>query len=94
MKSATFPSVRVEPELRAAAEEVLQEGESLSNFVEQAIRDNITRRLNLREFVVRGLESREEAKQSDDYALADDVLAGLETRLVKAKAKARAKKNR
>jgi hypothetical protein len=39
MKSATFPSVRVEPELRAAAEDVLQDGESLSGFVEQAIRD-------------------------------------------------------
>ncbi|MFT4433982.1 YlcI/YnfO family protein [Caballeronia sp. 15715] len=29
MKTATFPSVRVEPELREAAESVLQEGESL-----------------------------------------------------------------
>ncbi|WP_303621168.1 YlcI/YnfO family protein [Paraburkholderia ginsengisoli] len=94
MKSATFPSVRVEPELRAAAEDVLQDGESLSNFVEQAIRDNIARRLNLREFVVRGLTSREEAKQSSDYVSADDVLAGLETRLVEAKAKAGAKKKR
>lgn len=92
MKSATFPSVRVEPELRAAAEDVLQDGESLSNFVEQAIRDNIARRLNLREFVVRGLASREEAKQSGDYVQAEDVLAGLETRLVEAQAKARAKK--
>ncbi|EEA00627.1 conserved hypothetical protein [Burkholderia sp. H160] len=94
MKSATFPSVRVEPGLRAAAEDVLQDGESLSSFVEQAIRDNIARRLNRREFVARGLESRAEAKQSGDYVSADDVFAGLETRLGEAKAKARAKKHR
>ncbi|MGF6412949.1 YlcI/YnfO family protein [Paraburkholderia sp. MM5482-R1] len=94
MKSATFPSVRVKPELRAAAEDVLQDGESLSSFVEQAIRDSIARRLNVREFVVRGLESRAEAKQSGDYVSADDVLAGLETRLREAKTKARAKKHR
>lgn len=94
MKSANFPSVRVEPELRAAAEDVLQDGESISSFVEQAIRDNIARRLNHREFVARGLASRENAKQSGDYVLADDVVAGLETRLGEAKTKARAKKKR
>jgi hypothetical protein len=34
MKTATFPAVRVEPELREAAESVLSDGESLSAFVE------------------------------------------------------------
>lgn len=57
MKTATFPSVRVEPELREAAERVLQEGESLSGFVEQAIRENILRRQHHSEFVARGLAS-------------------------------------
>ena len=33
MKTATFPAVRVKPELRQAAEEILQEGETLSSFV-------------------------------------------------------------
>ncbi|MEM5293931.1 YlcI/YnfO family protein [Burkholderia sp. JPY481] len=36
MKSATFPSVRVEPELRAAAEDVLQEGENLASSPAEA----------------------------------------------------------
>ncbi|WP_083654720.1 YlcI/YnfO family protein [Burkholderia sp. SRS-W-2-2016] len=94
MKTANFPSVRVEPELRAAAEDVLQDGESLSNFVEQAIRDNIARRLNQREFVARGLASRAQAKDSGDYVEADDVLAGLQARLDEAKARARAKQKR
>jgi hypothetical protein len=94
MKNAGFPSVRVEPELRAAAENVLQDGESISSFVERAIRDNITRRLNHREFVTRRLVSREDARQSGDYLSANDVIAGLEARLGEAKAKAKAKKKR
>ncbi len=38
MKSATLPSLRVDPALREAAEAVLEEGETLSSFVEQAVR--------------------------------------------------------
>ncbi len=34
MKSASLPSLRVDPELRQAAERVLREGESLSNFMD------------------------------------------------------------
>jgi hypothetical protein len=34
MKTATIPSVRVEPELRAEVESLLSEGETLSQFVE------------------------------------------------------------
>jgi hypothetical protein len=44
MTTATIPSLRVEPELRTAAEDVLEEGETLSGFVEQSIRDGIQRR--------------------------------------------------
>ena len=41
MKTATFPSLRVTAEFRQAAEQVLLEGESLSSFVEESIRENI-----------------------------------------------------
>jgi predicted transcriptional regulator len=92
MKTATFPSVRVEPELREAAESVLQEGESLSSFVEQAIRENIVRRQRHSEFVARGLASRDDAKRSGDYIAADEVLSRLSKRLDAAKA--RSKKRR
>ena len=37
MKTSTIPSLRVDPQLRLAAESVLRDGESLSGFVEQAI---------------------------------------------------------
>ena len=64
MKTATFPSVRVEPELRQAAESVLSDGESLSAFVEQSIRANIERRRLQGDFVARGLASRDRAKEN------------------------------
>lgn len=85
MKTATFPSLRVEPELRAAAEELLEEGESLSSFVEQSIRDGVQRRRAQREFLARGLKSRNAARRSQDYVSASKVLARLESMLEKAK---------
>jgi hypothetical protein len=85
MKTATFPSLRVEPELRSAAEEVLEEGESLSSFVEQSISYGVQRRRAQREFIARGLKSRNSARRSQDYVSAPKVLARLEGMLEKAK---------
>lgn len=81
MKSATFPSIRVEPELREAAESVLGEGETLSGFVEQSIRDSIERRRHQSEFIARGIESREAARRTGDYLSASEVLEKLQRRL-------------
>lgn len=44
MKTSTIPSLRVDPELRAAAESVLEGGETLSSFVEHSLRVKIERR--------------------------------------------------
>lgn len=86
MKTATFPSLRVTPEFRQAAEQVLQEGESLSSFVEESIRANITRRQLQGEFIARGLASREQARETGAYVSADAVLGRLEKMLAAAKA--------
>lgn len=88
MKTATFPSLRVDPGLRQAAEEALLEGESLSSFVEESIRANIERRQVQSEFIVRGLASGNSARRTDNYIAADAVVKGLERRLAQAKAKA------
>lgn len=85
MKSATIPSLRVDPELRTAAEEVLEEGETLSSFVEQSIRDGVQRRQAQREFIARGLKSRNAARRSQEYVPAPKVLARLERMLERAK---------
>lgn len=81
MKTATFPSLRVTPELRQAAEQILQEGETLSSFVEQSIRESIGRRQVQQEFIARGLRSRDDARQTGKYVSADAVVGRLEKML-------------
>lgn len=88
MKTATIPSLRVDPELRHAAESVLQDGETLSGFVEQSLRANIERRRLQQEFVARGLASREQARLTGEYYPAEDVQRELEAMLTQAEAKA------
>jgi predicted transcriptional regulator len=86
MKTATIPSLRVDPELRQAAENVLQEGETLSSFVEQSLRLNIDHRRMQQAFVARGLASRDEAQRTGEYFPADQVLAELDEMYARAKA--------
>jgi len=85
MKNATLPPLRVDSALRAAAESVLREGETLSSFVLEAVRLNIERRETQREFIARGLRAREEARTASDYVSADDMLARLDAILVEAR---------
>jgi hypothetical protein len=81
MKSATLPSLRVDPELRAAAESVLEEGETLSAFMEDSLRRHVHYRRTQAEFIARGLASREEAKRTGEYYSAEFVLAELKEML-------------
>lgn len=92
MKSATIPSLRVDPKLRQAAERVLQEGESLSSFVEQSIRETVERRLVQREFIARGLQSREDARRTGRYVSSAAMLGQLKKMLARAKARSKAQK--
>ena len=85
MKTATLPSLRVEPELRDAAESVLQDGETLSGFIEASVRETIERRRTRAEFIARGMASREEATRTGVYFAADQVHAELGHMLAKAK---------
>jgi hypothetical protein len=89
MKSASIPPLRVDPALRAAAESVLQEGETLSAFVESSLRAQIEHRRTKAEFIARGLAAREDAKQTGVYHSADDVLGMLKGKLEAAKASRR-----
>ena len=87
MKSSSFPSVRVEPDLRQAAEKVLREGESLSSFVEQSIRNQVRQRELQYQFIERGLKSARDAKASGEYHTAEEVLAELDQILTNARGK-------
>lgn len=83
MKTATIPSLRVAPALRSAAENVLQDGETLSSFIEQSLRANITRRQTQQEFIARGLVSRDEARLTGEYYSAEEVLQELDDLLTR-----------
>jgi len=87
MKTATIPSVRVEPDFRAEVEAVLVDGETLSEFVEASVRAGVERRRVQAEFIARGLRSRDEARRTGDDVDADVVLDGLQRKLDAARAR-------
>jgi len=84
MKTATMPALRVQPELRQAAEDILRPGETLSAFVEDSLRRNVAFRRAQQEFIARGLASRDAAKESGVYYSSDEVLQELDNILVSA----------
>lgn len=84
-KTSTIPPLRVNEEVRAAAEAALMEGETLSGFVLEAIQFNIQRRAMQQEFVARGLVARDEARRTGQYVSAEEVLAGLDKTLLRSR---------
>ena len=85
MKTATLPSLRVEPELRESAESVLREGETLSGFIETSLREAIQRRRIRSEFIARGLASGEAARRTGAYIDAEVVHGELARNLAQAR---------
>ncbi len=85
MKTAAIPAVRVSPELRQAAEAVLETGETLSGFVEDAVRRNVEFRYAQKAFIARGLAAGAAARKSGKYIPAATVLDKLARRLDKAR---------
>lgn len=87
MKTATMPALRVQPELRQAAEDTLRPGETLSAFVEDSLRRNVAFRRTQKEFIARGLASRDAAKKSGVYFSSEEVLQELDRILVSTRKK-------
>ena len=81
MKTASIPSVRVEPELREEVESLLGEGETVSEFVEASVRAGVARRRNQAEFVIRGLRSLADARRTGEYVEAGAVVQKLQRKL-------------
>ena len=85
MKTATLPSLRVEPSLRKTVEDLLTPGETLSTFVEDAIRRSVERRLADAAFGARALASREAARESGRYHGVASVLGELRAQVKSAR---------
>ena len=84
MKTATLPPIRVAPEFRSELEGVLEQGESLSQFVETAVRSTVAMRKNQAEFVRRGIAAIEATKRAGGGIPAERVIATLEAKLAAA----------
>jgi len=87
VKTATLPPLRVEPELRRQVEALLAPGETLSTFVEQAVRANVERRAADQAFAARALASREASRASGSYHPAAEVIRQLAFRNTAARAR-------
>lgn len=81
MKTAQLPPVRVEPAVRAEIESVLQEGESLSQFVEAAAVQAARRRKALQAFLDRGRASMARAKATGEFHPLHGALDQMRSRL-------------
>ena len=88
MKTTTIPPLRVSRELRRQAEAVLEQGETLSGFVLDALTRSIEYRKARQEFIARGLASAAKAKKTGKYVPADRVIGKLARKLVRAKQRA------
>jgi hypothetical protein len=91
MKTATIPSLRVDPELRAAAESVLKEGETLSAFVEDSLKRQINFRRTQAEFITRGLAGLAEAERTGVYYSSEEIFGELKGMLEAKRAENRSK---
>ena len=85
MKTATLPPIRVAPDFRLELEGVLEQGESLSQFVENAVRTTVTKRKNQAEFIRRGIAALEVTKGDGNGIAAAVVIAKLEAKLATAR---------
>ena len=81
MKTSTLPVVRVEPALRRDAEAVLDEGESLSDFVASCVRDDVAWRRTQDAFLARARDAVERSEREDSGISPQDMLRQMDARL-------------
>lgn len=94
MKTSTLPAVRVEPALRSDAEAVLDEGESLSDFVATCVRDGVAWRRTQDAFLARARDAVERSEREDNGISPQEVLRRMDARLDAARRQLAAGKRR
>lgn len=73
MKSALLPATRVTPALRRRVESLLEEGETVSSFIEAAVARHAELRSAQQAFLQRGLE----AEAADDWVSPEQVFSAV-----------------
>ena len=85
MKTTMLPPIRVAPDFRLELEGVLEQGETLSQFVEKAVRTTVAKRKNQAEFIRRGVAAIEATQRDGSGIPADQVIAKLEAKMATAR---------
>ena len=76
-RSATLPPIRVAPETKASLEAVLREGESLTQFIESAVRREAEFRHEQNAAVARAKKALRSAEEGVGLWSADDFLVAM-----------------
>jgi hypothetical protein len=79
-RSATLPPIRVAPETKARVEAVLREGESLTQFIENAVSREAEFRAEQNAALARAKKALRSAEKGVGLMTAEDLLAGMEQR--------------
>ena len=89
-RTATLPPIRVAPETKASLEAVLREGESLTQFIENAVCREAEFRVEQRAAIARAKKALRSADKGVDLMTADDFLTGMQQRAKAAQDRIRA----
>lgn len=88
-RSTTLPPIRVTPETRASVEAALREGESLTQFIENAVCQEAEFRAEQNAAVARAKKALHAADQGVGLMTADDFLADMHRRALAAQQRIR-----
>ncbi|GAA0761209.1 hypothetical protein LRH25_27315 [Ideonella azotifigens] len=79
-RSATLPPIRIAPEAKASLEAVLREGESMTQFIENAVCREVEFRAEQNAAVARAKKALRSADKGEGLVTAEDFLAGMTQR--------------
>jgi hypothetical protein len=85
MKTMMLPPLRVTPKLRKAIESVLEEGETVSSFMLDAVTKQMDIRRQQKEFVARALRRSRETARTRQYVSGEVVFDRLRNVLSQAR---------
>lgn len=88
-RTATLPPIRIAPETKASLEAVLRDGESLTQFIENAVRREAAFRTEQNAAIARAKEALRCADSGSGLMTAEDFLSGMETRAMAAQQRIR-----
>ncbi len=89
-RSATLPPIRVAPETKSSLEAVLREGESLTQFIENAVCREAEYRAEQSAAIARAAKALRSADRGVGLMRADEFLAGMRQRATAAQRRIRA----